>query len=177
MFMLTYGTKLCINDALHSPKSKRYFLRFKDICCNKFHIERVYENNTEYLYINYSDLGQNCIKEKFSTLSPKLNIGEVFYSLIWLILCDDKAIKSYTVMNQKIYDSKVFILWNDHLGHLSSIIVNRIVENSHGNPLKNLKILLSNENNYTTCSHGKLVVRPFSFKIGLNLHHSFKEFR
>ena len=40
-----------------------------------------------------------------------------------------------------------------------------IIENSHGHPLKNLKILLSNENSCIVCSQRKLVVRPSLNKI------------
>jgi hypothetical protein len=37
------------------------------------------------------------------------------------------------------------MLWHDQLGHPRSIIMRRIIENSHGHPLKNLKIPLPKE--------------------------------
>lgn len=46
-------------------------------------------------------------------------------------------------------------------------MIHIIVENSHGHTLKNLKILLSNENSCATYSKGKLLVKPSPSKIGL----------
>lgn len=46
-------------------------------------------------------------------------------------------------------------------------MMSRIIENSYGHHLKNLKIILSNENSCTTCSQGKLAPRPSHSKIGL----------
>lgn len=45
--------------------------------------------------------------------------------------------------------------------------MHRIVENSNGRPLKNLKILLSCENSCSTCSQGKLVIKPSILKDSL----------
>jgi hypothetical protein len=47
--LLPKGTKLIINDALYSNKSKRNLLSFKDIRRNGYHIETMTENNIEYL--------------------------------------------------------------------------------------------------------------------------------
>ena len=60
--------------------------------------------------------------------------------------------ESYAVIKDKLYDPKSFILWHDRLGHPGSTMMRRIIENSHGHPLKDLKILLFNENSCTTCS-------------------------
>jgi hypothetical protein len=47
--LLPEGTKLIINDALYSSKSRRNLLSFKDIRRNGYHIETMTENNIEYL--------------------------------------------------------------------------------------------------------------------------------
>jgi hypothetical protein len=46
--LLQEGTKLIINDALYSSKSRRNLLSFKDIRCNGYHIETMTENNIKY---------------------------------------------------------------------------------------------------------------------------------
>ena len=71
-----------------------------------------------------------------------------------------KSIESYVVVNQKFNDSKVFILWHDRLGHPWSSMMRRIIEHSHGHPLKNQNILSPNEYSCATYSQGKLIVRP-----------------
>ena len=76
-----------------------------------------------------------------------------------------KSIENYAIIKDKLYDPKSFILWHDRLGHPGSTMMRRIIENSHGHQLKDLKILLSNENSCTACSQGKLVVRPSPSKI------------
>jgi len=40
-----------------------------------------------------------------------------------------------------------------------------IIENSHGYPLKNLKILLPSENSSAACSQGKLITKTSSSKV------------
>ena len=57
------------------------------------------------------------------------------------------------------------MLWHDHLGHLGSITMRRIIENSHGHPLTNQKILLSNDYPCCACSQGKLITKPSHSKI------------
>ena len=44
-------------------------------------------------------------------------------------------------------------------------MLQRIIEHSHGHPLKNQKILLSNEYSCVACSQGKLIVRLFFSKV------------
>ena len=44
-------------------------------------------------------------------------------------------------------------------------MMRRIIEQSHGHPLKNQKILLSNEFSCDPCSQGKLIVKPSFNKI------------
>ena len=44
-------------------------------------------------------------------------------------------------------------------------MMRRIIENSHGHPLKNQKILLSSDYPCTVCSQGKLIIRPSHTKV------------
>ena len=69
------------------------------------------------------------------------------------------------VMSQKLSHPNIFMLWHDRLGHPGSTMMRRIIENSHGHPLKNHKILLSSDYPYTTCSQGKLIIRPSHTKV------------
>ena len=57
------------------------------------------------------------------------------------------------------------MLWHDHFGHPRSIMMRRIIENSHGHPLKNQKILLSNDYPCSVCSQGKLITKTSHSKI------------
>ena len=69
------------------------------------------------------------------------------------------------VMSQKLSHPNIFMLWHDRLGHLRSTMMRQIIENSHGHPLKNQKILLSSDYPCTACSQGKLIVRPSHTKV------------
>ena len=69
-----------------------------------------------------------------------------------------KLNKSYVVVNQKFNDLKVFVLWQDKLGHLGSLMIHRIIEHSHGHPL-------TNEYSCVACSQGKLIVKPSFTKV------------
>jgi hypothetical protein len=44
-------------------------------------------------------------------------------------------------------------------------MMRRIIENSHGHPLENQKILLLSDYPCATCSQGKLVIKPSSSKV------------
>ena len=92
--------------------------------------------------------------ERLHALSSRL-----YYTLI-------RDVEVYAVMNQKFSYPKIFMHWHNHLGHLGSTIMRRIIENSHGHPLKNQKILLSHENLCTACSQGKLVIKSSHSKVG-----------
>ena len=153
MILLPNNTKICISDALYSSRSRRNLLSFKDIRCNGYHIEIISDKNIEYLCITSHDSGKKLIKEKLRSLSSGL-----YYTLI-------RGVEVHAVMNQKFSDPKIFMLWHDRLGHLRSTMMRKIIENSHGHPLKNQKILLSHENLCTACSQGKLVIKPSHFKV------------
>ena len=67
--MLPEGTKIRINDALYSSKSRRNLLKFKDIRGNGYHIKTNNEGNEEYIYITSMISGQKLILEKLSIFS------------------------------------------------------------------------------------------------------------
>ena len=111
------------------------------------------EDNIEYLYITPIISGQKRIMKKLSTFSSGL-----YHTTI-------KPIESYVIMNQKFNDPKVFVIWHDKLGHLRSSMMHRIIEHSHGHPLKNQKILSPNEYSCVACSQGNLIIRPSFTKV------------
>ena len=123
--LLASGTKLTINEALYSSKSRRNLLSFKDIRLNRFHVETTCENKTEFLCIISKVSGQKLIVEKLEAFSSGL-----YYTYI-------KPIEIYAVMNQKFNDPKTFMLWHDRLGNPGSTMMRRIIENTNGHQLKN----------------------------------------
>ena len=151
--MLSNGTRFHINDALYSSKSRRNLLSFKDIRRNGYHIETMNEDKVEYLYITSIISGHKLIMEKLL----------IFFSGLYHTTI--KPIESYVVVNQKFNDLKVFVIWHDKLGHPRSSMMCRIIEHSHGHPLKNHKILLPNEYSCAACSQGKLIIRPSFIKV------------
>jgi hypothetical protein len=68
-------------------------------------------------------------------------------------------------MHQKCYNPKMFMIWHDRLGHPGTIMMRRIIENSHGHPLKNQKILLPSDYPCAACSQGKLVIKSSPSKV------------
>ena len=153
IIMLPKGTKLCIDDALYSSKSSRNLLNFKDICYNGYHIETYNKGNEEFLHITSIVLGQKLILEKLLIFSSGL-----YYTTM-------RIVETNVAIQQKCSDPKVFILWHDRLGHPGSIMMRRIIENSHEHPLKNQKILLSSNYPYSACFQGKLITKPSHSKI------------
>ena len=85
--ILPRGTKIHINDALYSTKSKRNFLSFKDICQNGYHIETMNDDSNEYLLITSIIYGEKHILEKLLSFSCGL-----YQTII-------RPIESYVVMN------------------------------------------------------------------------------
>ena len=123
--MILNGIRFYINDALYFSKSTRNFLSFKYICKNGYHIETMNEGNKEYLYITSIIYGKKIVAEKLSTFSSGL-----YHTTI-------KPIESYDVMNQKFNKPKIFSLWHNRLGHPRSLMMRRIIEQSHRHQLKN----------------------------------------
>ena len=120
---------------------------------NGYHIKTTYDNNKEYLCITYIVSSQKLVMEKLSTFSSGL-----YYFTI-------TTIELNMVMSKKLSHPNIFMLWHDRLGHPESTMMRRIIENSHGHPLKNHKILLSSDYPCTACSQGKLIVRPSHTKV------------
>jgi len=145
--LLPRDTRLHIKNTFYSPKSNRNLLSFKDIRLNRYHIETNNERDMEYLYITRIELNKQCVLEK-TTFS---------YSLYYTHI---STIETHVIVSQKLTNQNEFLVWQDRLGHPRYIMMRKIVENSCGYPLKSKKLLQSNNFSCTTCSQGKLIVRP-----------------
>ena len=128
---------------------------FKDIGQNGYHVETNNKNNIEYLYITFIVSHEKRILETLSDFSSGL-----YYTHV-------RVIETYVTMNLKFVNLNMFIVWHDQLGHSRSIMVWRIIENSHGHPRKNQKIFQSNELSCVACSQEKLIIRPSPTKVGV----------
>ncbi|KAL4038648.1 hypothetical protein IC575_002271 [Cucumis melo] len=153
--ILPKGIKFTISNALFSSKSKRNLLNFKDIRQNGYHVEINNKNNIEYLYITFIVSHEKRILETLHAFSSGL-----YYTHI-------RVIETYATMNPKFMNLNMFTVWHDRLGHPGSITMRRIIENSHGHPLKNQKILQYNELSCIACSQGKLIIRSSPTKVGV----------
>jgi hypothetical protein len=111
--LLLERTKLIINDAIYSSKSRRNLLSFKDIRRNGYHIKTMTKNNIEYLQITIIKYGQKIILEKLEALSSGLYCTNI------------NSIESNMVSNQKLHDTKIFTLWHDRLGHPANIMMRK----------------------------------------------------
>src|SRR5688572_3414512 len=103
--ILPNGTKLVINDALYSSKSRRNLISFKDIRQNGYHLETMTENHIEYLCITSEKCGKKSIHEKLPAYSLRL------YRI------DIKPIEINMVSNQKLDNKEMMNLWHNRLGH------------------------------------------------------------
>ena len=105
-------------------------------------IFRQKEKDIEYLYI-------------IDTISSKKFIfGKVFN-----ILHLTSTTNIYLIMNQKFIDKHIFIIQHDWLRHPRSIMIQKIIENSHQHLLKNLKIFQFDESSCVAYSQGKLIIK------------------
>jgi hypothetical protein len=90
--ILPKGTKLCIDDALYSSKSRRNLISLKDIRLNGFHVETTNEGSEEYLYITSIISDQKLILEKLHTLQWRSHVAlwgcmsELMLNIMLLIL-------------------------------------------------------------------------------------------
>jgi hypothetical protein len=55
--ILPKGTKLCIDDALYSSKSRRNLISFKDIRLNGFHVETINEGSDGISLYYFNNFG------------------------------------------------------------------------------------------------------------------------
>ena len=86
----------------------------------------------------------------------------LFSGLYWTKI---SAIEAHFIVKKKFTDFNTFVLWHDRLGHPGSKMMRRIIENSNGHSLKDLKKILNGEFSCTACYQGKLIVRPSPTKV------------
>ena len=91
IIILPNGTKLCIDDALYSSKSRRNLLSF-----NGYHIETNNEGNEEFLYITSIVSGQKLILEKLHIF---------FFELYYITM---RTVETNVAIHQKYLDPKGF---------------------------------------------------------------------
>ncbi|KAK9133229.1 hypothetical protein Scep_012757 [Stephania cephalantha] len=102
---------------------------------------------------HWFQMGKKEVLEKFPALSSGLYFTHI------------RHVETNVVLNKKINDPKTFILWHDRLGHPGSSMMRRIINNSHGHPLRSHKIFSTGDYNCASCSQGKLIVKPSPSKI------------
>ena len=122
--ILPNGTTLHIEDALLITRSKRNILSFKDVRCNGYQLETIYENNNDYLYITSYKMGIRTIHEKLKASNSRLYCVPI------------RAIESYATMSWRLVKPNKFGLWYDHISHPKTTMMRRIISNSRGHFLK-----------------------------------------
>ncbi|KAK4400822.1 Retrovirus-related Pol polyprotein from transposon RE2 [Sesamum angolense] len=55
------------------------------------------------------------------------------------------SVETHSITNPKLVDQSTFTLWHDRLGHPGKTMMYRIIENSNGHPLKDLKFLVKDK--------------------------------
>ncbi|KAI3754347.1 hypothetical protein L1987_54129 [Smallanthus sonchifolius] len=129
--VLPNGTKLLIENALFSPKSRTV-------------------DNEKYLHI----MNENHILEKLPMLHSGLHYTHI------------NVPQAHMAIKEKCCDHGIFNLWHDRLGHPGSTMMKRIIENTHGHPLKDQKIPQTDKiHQCSSCSLGKLITRPSPLKV------------
>ena len=97
-------------------------------------------------YITFIVFGKNTVVERLTYFFLGLNHSNI------------KSIKSYVVMKQKFNNLKMYILCHDKLGQFGSLMIRHIIKHSQEHPLKNKKILFSNEHLCVACRLYKLLL-------------------
>ncbi|CAN1250021.1 Copia protein [Linum perenne] len=151
--LLHGGTKMHIEDALYSTKSCRNLLSYKDIRRNGYHIETMEEEDKEYLVITSIISGNKNIHEKLPVISSGL-----YYTFI-------STIESHATINSKLMNHENFVVWHNRLGHPGSIMMRKILEKSSGHSMMRNQIPQSKDIVCTSCSQGKLIIRPSPTKV------------
>ena len=147
---LPNGTTLKIENALFSPKSTRNLLSFKNIYHNGYDTQSRTVSNEKYLHI--------ISKDKILEKRPMLHSG-LHYTYI-------NVPQAHMAVKENCCDSGIINLWHDRLGHPGSTMMKRIIENTHGHPLKDQKIhKVDKMSPCTSCSLGKLITRPSPLKV------------
>nr|GEV44069.1 hypothetical protein [Tanacetum cinerariifolium] len=149
-FILPNGIKFLINNAIFSPKLSRNLLSFDDIYLNGYDTQTTTIKNEKYLHI----IDKSNVLEKL----PMLHSGLHYTHL--------SMAESHMVIKEKSCDPGIVSLWHDRLGHPGSTIMKKIIGSTHGNPLKDQKILqMDKMDPCTSCSLGKLIARPSPLKV------------
>jgi len=151
--MLPNGTKLMLNDALYSSKSRRNLMSFKDVRQNGYHLETMTIDKREYLCLTAKRYGKKHVFEKLPSYSSGL-----YHTYI-------RPIEVNMISNKRLDDKKSLTLWHDRLGHPGTEMMHRIIENSIGHAINNVKVTQSNELACSACALGKLITRPSKNKI------------
>ena len=120
-----------------SSPSKKNLLSFKEIRCKSYHIETI-EKMRQNIFILY--------------LLSQMNV----YQKSCLLY--HRVVETYATMNLKFMNPDIFTTWHNRLGHLESIMMRRIIENSHAHPLMNQHIIQSNEISCDACCQDKLII-------------------
>ncbi|GJZ63406.1 disease resistance CC-NBS-LRR class family protein [Tanacetum coccineum] len=148
--VLPNGTQLLIENALFSLKSKRNLLSFRNIYHNGYDTRSRTIGNKKYLHI----INENQVFEKLPMLHSGLHYTHI------------NVPQAHMTVKEKYCDLGIFSLWHDRLGHPGSTMMKRIVENTHGHPLKYQKFLkIDKVPLCTSCSLRKLIARPSPLKV------------
>ena len=149
-FILPNGTHFLINNALFSPKSNRNLLGFGDVYLNGYDTLTKTIENEKYMLI----IDGNRVLEKL----PKFD-SNLHYTYM-------NIVESNMVVKEKCCDPGILSLWHDRLGHPGLTMMRRIIENTHGHPLKDQKFPQGgNMKPCTSCSLGKLIIKPSPMKV------------
>ncbi|GKA07303.1 copia protein [Tanacetum coccineum] len=74
--------------------------------------------------------------------------------------------QAHMAVKEKYYDPGIFRLWHDRLGHPGSTMMKRIIENTHGHPLKDQKFpKIDKVPLCISCSLRKLIARSSPLKV------------
>nr|KYP53265.1 hypothetical protein KK1_024892 [Cajanus cajan] len=120
----------------------------------KLHIKNALYSFKSYRnLLSFKDIHLNGIEKKLFIF---------FYGLYCTYI---NIVETHTIVNQKFTNQNKFEVWHDRLGHLETIMMRKIIENSCGHLLKSQEILQSNIFSCTACSQGKLIIRPSPIKI------------
>jgi peptide/histidine transporter 3/4 len=149
---LPMGTQITMEDALLYPDSTRILLSFRDVRKNGFHVETHMDNKEEFiLFTKLTGYGKQ-ICEKISSLQTGL-----YYTYI-------KPIEhiAYKIIFQNV---DTFRNWHDRLGHPGIGMMKKIIGNSIGHDMENVKFPQNKDFCCTACATGKLILRPSYLKI------------
>ena len=120
---------------------------------NGYHLETMTVDQKEYLCLTAEKCGKKHIYEKLPAYSSGL------YRM------DIRPIEINMISNKKLDNKNLLTLWHDRFGHPGTGMVHKIVANSIGHSIRNVKIPRSNELTCSACSLGKLIIRPSKNKI------------